>query len=58
MVIRVVEFLREGYKIRNILAKNQLQSNEILRIGVVSGEQSKNVNNKECAPKFAFFNEK
>ena len=31
MVIWVVEFSREGYKIRKFLAKNQLYSNEITK---------------------------
>jgi hypothetical protein len=30
MAIPVVEFSREGYKIRIFLAKNQLKSNEII----------------------------
>ena len=32
MAILVVEFSREGYKIRKVLARNQLQSNEIIGI--------------------------
>jgi hypothetical protein len=31
MAIPVVEFSREGYKIRNMLAKNQLYSNEVTK---------------------------
>ena len=30
MAISVAEFSREGYKIRNLLATNQLQSNKII----------------------------
>ena len=30
MAIPIVEFSREGYKIRKVLAKNQLWSNEII----------------------------
>ena len=30
MAIPTVEFLREGYKFRKILAKNHFQSNEII----------------------------
>ena len=32
MAIPVVEFSREGYTVRKILAQNQLQSNEIIEI--------------------------
>ena len=35
IAIPVVEFSREGYKIRKVLAKNQLQSNELIEIGVM-----------------------
>jgi hypothetical protein len=36
MAIPVVEFSREGYKIRKVFEKNQLLSNEIIEICVLA----------------------
>ena len=71
MVIRVVGFSSRGYKIRNIFAYESTYPKDILRIGVEVSCQnlgiilviiimmlSKIVNNKKCAPKLVFSNEK
>ena len=46
-------------KLERFLPKNQHTQKKLLNFeNWVNGEVSKNVNNKKCAPKLIFFNEK
>ena len=72
MAIRVVEFSSGDTKLERFLHKNQHTQKKLLNFEFwINGELSKighyfstkkflskNVNNKKCAPKLVFFNEK
>ena len=70
MVIRVVKFSREGgTKLERFLPKNQhnypKEIGRCQKLSIILENKviwkfmlSINVNNKKCAPKFVFFNEK
>jgi hypothetical protein len=64
VAIQVVEFSSGGTKFERFLHKNQHTQRKLLNLEFwINGELSKidfikNVNNKKCAPKLVFFNEK